>query len=160
MNITINPFDAKSIDAALKELKQYRADFEKKEREFLRRLGEIGVSVASTGFANAKYEGDKDAAVRLIQTKDGYAVEAYGRSVGFIEFGTGIRNPEWSDARSEYTPPAHGTYGRGWGANPKGWYYAPNQHTYGHEPAYAMVDARDRMLEQIMTIAREVWNHD
>ena len=53
------------------------------------------------------------------------------------------------------------TYGKGKGANPKGWYFTSgpgaSQHTYGNPPAEAMLTAREAMIEQVTKIAREVW---
>ena len=51
MKIVIDPFDRKSIDKAIKEVKRYKREFETKEAEFVRRIAELGVSVASSGFA-------------------------------------------------------------------------------------------------------------
>lgn len=162
MNIVIDPFDTKSIDTAYKMIKQYKKDFLAKEREFIRRLAEIGVSVASAGFTTADYDGVNDVVVSMEKTATGYSVVASGETVGFIEFGTGIRNPEWDNSGMEYTPPAHGTYGKGQGANPHGWWFKQNnggraKHTYGNVPAEAMRTARDEMVEQVTRIAREVW---
>lgn len=162
MKIRINPFDKSSIDAAVKMVRQYKKDFEAKEQEFARRLAEIGVSVAETGFALADYDGDNDVVVSMVRQGDGYAVVAAGTTVGFIEFGTGVKYPEWDASGMEYTPPAHGTYGKGQGKNPHGWYFSRNLgaraiHTYGNQPAEAMRSARDRMVEQAIQIAREVW---
>ena len=157
MKITIDPFDKKSISDALAQIKQYQRDFERKEQEFVRRLAEIGVSVATAGFATADSDERDSVTVSLVKTSDGYSVVASGESVGFIEFGTGVRNPEWDGSGLEYTPPKHGTYGRGWGKNPKGWFFAPGRHTYGNPPAEAMLTARDVMVERVMQIAREVW---
>lgn len=162
MKITINPLDPKSVAAAIKQLQQYENEFKQKEAEFVRRLAEIGVSVARAGFAMADYDGTKDVVVSLEKTKDGMAVVASGETVGFIEFGTGVRNPEWDNTGMSYTPPKHGTYGKGKGKNPHGWYFTPMAgvkavHTYGNVPAEAMRTARDRMIEQAIQIAREVW---
>ena len=55
MKITINPLDSKSVNAAIKQLERYEKDFKAKETEFIRRLTEIGVSVASAGFETADY---------------------------------------------------------------------------------------------------------
>ena len=162
MKIAVDPFDPKSIDKALRQLEQYKKDFLAKEEEFVRRLAEIGVSVASEGFSAADYDGVNDVTVRLEFSGDRAAVIAEGESVGFIEFGTGISYPEWDSSGMDYTPPEHGTYGQGKGARPKGWFYYPNEgaaarHTYGNLPAEAMRTARDTILEGIMQIAREVW---
>ena len=162
MKITIDPFDKKSISAAIKQLEQYKKDFLAKEAVFVKRLAEIGVSVASTGFALADYDGTNDVQVTMTQSGTRASVIAYGETVGFIEFGTGVRNPEWDSAGMEYTPPKHGTYGKGLGARPKGWFFTAGeggaaQHTYGNHPAEAMRTARDVMIEKVVQIAREVW---
>lgn len=163
MKITIDPFDKKSITNAIKQLEQYKKDFRKKEILFVKRLAEIGVTVASTGFALADYDGVNDVQVTMTQSGTHATVTAFGETVGFIEFGTGVRNPEWDSSGMEYTPPKHGTYGKGHGKRPHGWYFKPNgsegasQHTYGNPPAEAMRTARDVMVERITQIAREVW---
>lgn len=157
MKITIDPLNKASISAALSQIKQYRREFQQKEREFTRRLAEIGVSVAQAGYSVADYDGENDVSVRLVKRPNGYAVVASGKTVGFIEFGTGVKHPEWDNSGMQYTPPKHGTYGKGMGNNPKGWFYAPGRHTYGNHPAEAMRTARDEMIERVLQIAREVW---
>lgn len=161
MKITINPYDKQSITAAIKELQQYKKEFLAKEELFVKRLAEIGVSVATTGFATADYDGIKDVVVTLEHQGSRASVIASGETVGFIEFGTGVRYPEWDNTGMEYTPPKHGTYGKGFGARPKGWFFTQGlgsaQHTYGNPPAEAMKTARDIMIEKVVQIAREVW---
>ena len=95
MKIVINPFDPKSINNAIKMVNQYKRDFLAKEEIFIKRLAEIGVSVASTGFALADYDGVNDVQVTMTQSGTSAAVIAYGETAGFIEFGTGVRYPEW-----------------------------------------------------------------
>ena len=161
MKIKVNPFDKASIDAAIKQVQEYKKDFLAKEKIFVKRLAEIGVSVATTGFAIADYDGIKDVTVRLEWNGNKAVIIAEGETVGFIEFGTGIRNPEWDNSGMDYTPPKHGTYGKKRGARPHGWYFKPGegavQHTYGNPPAEAMRTARDVMIERIARIAREVF---
>lgn len=162
MRIVINPFDKESIARAEKLVRQYKTDFEKKEQEFVRRLAEIGVSIASAGFSTADYDGVNDVTVSLQKTENGYAVVASGKTVGFIEFGTGVRYPEWDGSDVDYTPPPHGSYGKGQGKNPWGWWFrgsdgAVARHTYGNQPAEAMLTARNQMIEQVTAIAREVF---
>ena len=163
MKIVINPFDPMSISNALAQVQQFKKDFVAKEREFIRRLAEIGVRVAQSGFTTADYDGANDVVVSLVQTGDGYSVVASGEAVGFIEFGTGVKFPEWDNTGMDYTPPAHGTYGKGQGANPGHWWFKQNdgaraRHTYGNQPAEAMRTARDEMVEKVTQIAREVWS--
>ena len=162
MKIVVNPFDPKSISNAIKELEQYKKDFQAKEQEFVKRLAEIGVSVARAGYATADYDGINDVTVRIEHQGNYAAVIASGETVGFIEFGTGVKFPEWDSSGMEYTPPKHGTYGKGQGANPHGWYFkqsdgAKARHTYGNQPAEAMRTARDVMVERVIQVAREVW---
>lgn len=163
MRITIDPFNVESIKSAERELKKYDREFMRKMRTFMYKLAEIGVHVAITGFENATYDGKKDVVVKMIPTNDGYSVVASGRTVGFIEFGTGIKYPEWDNSGMTYTPPPHGSYGKGLGGRrdengePLGWFYA-NKYTFGNPPAEAMRTARDEMVEKVMQIAREVWN--
>ena len=161
MKIQVNPFDKASVDAAIKQVQEYKKDFLVKEEIFIKRLAEIGVSVATSGFAVADYDGINDVTVRLEWKGNKAVVIAEGETVGFIEFGTGIRNPEWDNSGMAYTPPKHGTYGKKRGARPHGWYFKPGegavQHTFGNYPAEAMRTARDVMLEKITQIAREVW---
>lgn len=162
MKITVNPFDPNSIDDAIQMVKQYKRDFEQKESEFLRRLAEIGVRVAQAGFATADYDGVNDVVVSMERTTNGYSVVASGKTVGFIEFGTGVKYPEWDNTGMDYTPPKHGTYGKGQGKTPHGWWFKQNDggraaHTYGNTPAEAMRTARDEMVDNVIRIAREVW---
>ena len=162
MKIVINPLDPKSVTAALNQVQQYKKDFLVKEKEFVRRLAEIGVRVAQAGFATADYDGVNDVSVSMVRTGNGYSVVASGETVGFIEFGTGVKYPEWDNADMDYTPPKHGTYGKGQGKNPHGWWFRQNEgsranHTYGNPPAEAMRTARDEMVERVTQIAREVW---
>ena len=69
MKIIIDPFDKASITKAIQLLKQYEKEFLVKEREFVRRLTEIGVSVAELGFSMADYDGTKD--VLIAETQNG-----------------------------------------------------------------------------------------
>ena len=162
MKIVIDPFDKKSITAAIKQLDQYEKEFQAKDAEFVRRLTEIGVSVARLGFSMADYDGVNDVLIAETQNGPRAAIIAYGEAVGFIEFGTGVKFREYDSSSTEFTPPPHGSYGKKKGANPKGWYFsqgegAAGRHTYGNIPAEAMLTARDTMVERVVRIAREVW---
>ena len=161
MKLVIDPFDNKSIVEVEKQVRRYQKDFLKKESEFIRRLKELGVSVATVGFASADYDGLNDVLIAETQSGNRAAVIAYGETVGFIEFGTGVKYPEWDGSNTDYTPPKHGTYGKGKGANPKGWWFSTSpgssRHTYGNPPAEAMLTARNTMIEQVVQIAKEVW---
>ena len=162
MKIVLNPLDPKSVEDAIQMVKQFKKDFEAKENEFIRRLAEIGVRVAQAGFSAADYDGVNDVVVTMARTGDKYSVVASGKTVGFIEFGTGVRYPEWDNTGMDYTPPEHGTYGKGQGKNLHGWWFkqsdgARANHTYGNPPAEAMLTARNEIIDRTIQIAREVW---
>lgn len=162
MRIVIDPLSKDSISAAIKALKTYKKDFVKKEREFVRRLAEIGVRLAGGTYSVADYDGEHNVVVYLNKTSNGYSVVAEGETVGFLEFGTGVRHREWGGDDLDYTPPPHGTYGKGHGKQPYGWWfksqdYGITMHTYGNPPAEGMLTARDVMVQRVAQIAREVW---
>lgn len=162
MKIRIDPFDKDSIDQAVKLVRQYKKDFAVKEKEFVSRLAEIGLSTAIYLFHMADYDGTNDVVVTMNQRGDKATIMAQGQTVGFIEFGTGVKYREWDSSNTEYTPPPHGSYGKGHGKQPWGWWFVPNegvkaQHTYGNPPAEAMLTARDNMVMYVAQIAREVW---
>lgn len=168
MKIVIDPFDKNSVKEALRKLNAYKEDFFKKEELFVKRLAEIGVTLATGIYSVADYDGVKDVQVVMEQNGNKAAVIAFGETVGFIEFGTGIKNPEWKDDNhvskqvGVYVPPEHGTYGKGQGKNPHGWWFvqsvgAKARHTHGNPPAEAMLTARNEMVWKVIEIAREVW---
>ena len=161
MKITINPFDGESIASAIEAIQKYRDDIEDKEKKFVERLAEIGVQVAGDGYSVADSDGINDVKVSVKLDGSSAAIIAEGKTVGFIEFGTGVRYREYNSAGLEYTPPAHGTYGKGRGKNPKGWFFSNSpgsaQHTYGNPPAEVMLTTRDEIISQIVRVAREVW---
>ena len=61
----------RGIDRAIKELKQYKQDFLKKEERLLKALSEIGVKEASVRFTTAMYDGINDVSVELDTTNNG-----------------------------------------------------------------------------------------
>lgn len=136
---------------------------------FLERLSTLGAYRARLDFSAAMYAGHNDVQLSVEREGDAYLVVANGNAVAFIEFGTGILNPEhpWSADLGF----SHGTYGAGKGANPNGWVYVGEQgnagqpvggkrnvyRTYGNPPARAMYNASKDMRESILAIAKEVF---
>lgn len=148
-----------SINAAIKELKRYKRWVVKKEAELRTRLAAIGATVASIQFARAIYNGTNDVTVRVDNTGSVAVIYAEGESVAFIEFGSGAKYGYGHPQAGEFgTGP--GTYpkGKGHWDNPKGWYYAPGQHSFGNPPAMAMYNAVQEMTEQLTRIAKEVFS--
>lgn len=148
-----------SVNEAIKELRRYKRWVQDKERELRIRLAQIGATVASIQFARAIYNGTNDITVRVDNTKSVAVIYAEGESVAFIEFGSGAKYGYGHPQAGEFgTGP--GTYpeGKGHWDDPKGWYYAPGQHSFGNPPAMAMYNAVQEMTEQLTQIAKEVFS--
>lgn len=158
MKIVIDPFNIKSIDAALAELAKYKKWVLLKEKELRERLTMLGATVASIEFSRAIYSGTNDVSVRVSDDGKTATIYAEGSSVAFIEFGAGAKYGNGHPMNAEFgTGP--GTYpdGKGHWNDPNGWWYGSGQHTFGNPPAMAMVHARDKIVEQVTEIAREVF---
>ena len=140
------PLSTAGIERLQKELTDYRQWQKQKAKELAERCAMLGASVASLEFSRAIYTGVKDATVKVVKKGNGYIVRADGKSVLFIEFGSGIAYG--------YGHPENGTYGMGPGTypdgkghwnDPKGWYIPGGQHTYGNPPAMPMYGRRMRI---------------
>ena len=164
MRITTN------ADVLIKQLKEYRDKIKPKMEKLFERLSYLGAFRARVDFTSAMYAGDNDVEITVVPKDNGFEIVASGHAVLFIEFGTGIKNPE-HPLSSEFGF-AHGTYGKGKGANPNGWVYYGVQgnagrpvrdgvyRTMGNPPARAMYNAGKEMKERVLEIAREVFNGD
>lgn len=153
----------KGVNSAIKELKRYKAWIHKKEEELRIRLATLGATVASIQFSRAIYNGTNDVTVRVDDTGSVAVIYAEGESVAFIEFGSGDKYGHGHPQAGEFgVGPgtwSDGPEGKGHWDNPKGWWYAPGQHSYGNPPAMAMYQAVQKMTEELTVIAREVF-HD
>ena len=129
--IEFDPFDASSIDKAIKYAEQLQKRIEEGNRILVEMLANIGVEKAQVNFDESLYAGNNrevKVSSKIEKKGNGYVatVSANGENVGFIEFGTGILNPmPSSQAMSDYETviPGHGTYGKGQGFNQYGWWY-------------------------------------
>ena len=158
MKITINPYDKTSLDTAIKRLNEYKTDIDNKCNELVRRLSEIGLQIASARFETAMYDGDNDVSVSVSETADGIKIVASGQAVCFIEFGSGVAmGYGYPEDQKPKGIVGIGEYGKGHGATGKPWYYAHGEKSLGNPPAMAMLNARDVMIENIGSIAREVF---
>ena len=156
--ITVDPLSRSSVQDAIKELKKYKKWITEKENQLRIRLAARGATVASIQFARAIYSGTNDVSVRVDDTGSVAVIYAEGSAVAFIEFGAGAKYGYGHPMNSEFgTGP--GTYpdGKGHWDNPNGWYYGHSEHTFGNPPAMAMLNARDKMVEELTQIAREVF---
>lgn len=119
-----------SIDDAIKQLREYEIELQKKLKRVCDRLAEIGAEEMRRVYGDADYAGTNDVQVRVEDDVNGYVIIAYGVTVGFIEFGTGIAYPE-SPIAAQNKIPSHGTYGKKKGATGKSWVYVGDTGTTG-----------------------------
>lgn len=159
--IVIDGLSQENINSAIKEVQKYKAWVMEKEAELLRRLAERGADVARITFAGATYDGTNDVTVRVDQTGSVAVIYAEGKSVAFIEFGSGAAmGAGHPDAGKHGFGPgtwSDGPEGKGHWDNPDGWYYAHGKKSHGNPPAMAMVGAIQAMTEEITQIAKEVF---
>ena len=156
------------IDKVIKRLDGYKNQLPGKMNLLMERLAVIGAYRARADFSAAMYAGDNDVEITVNAIANGYEVVASGKSVLFIEFGTGVINPE--HPKSGELGFSHGTYGQGKGANENGWVYVGEQgnagqtvregvyRTRGNPPAKAMYNSSEEVRRRIQEIAREVFN--
>ena len=172
MKIKVRLSDAGLCDAE-RQIQEYKATLNQKAQEFVRALADKGLDVAKVRFANAEYAGSNDVSCRVEQNGNTCTIVAEGKSVAFIEFGTGAHHNGYGGE----LPPgvgAHGSYGKGQGANRRWYYYGDPgnagtpvkqvdgkgqlNYTDGNEPAMAMWGAVEEMASQVEATWREVWN--
>lgn len=159
MTIRVNPFDPNSITEAVQQLREYKKWLLAKEKALRERLAFLGAVEAKITFTQAIYNGVKDVTVDIEDSGNKAVIYAKGKSVAFIEFGSGAKYGYGHPMNDELgTGP--GTYpdGKGHWDDPEGWYFSHGQHTFGNPPAMAMIRSRDEMAARLTAIAREVFN--
>ena len=151
-----------NIDKAIAELRAYKKELERKNDEFVKRLAEIGADVAEDRFGAAMYDGNNDVVVTVERSDNGYMIVASGQAVAFIEFGSGVFwNPDEPHPARPPGVAGIGQYGKGWGMR-QGWKFNPGdggkaQFTRGNPASLAMWGAREKIISEVVDIAREVF---
>lgn len=171
MRISIS-LSEESIDAAIQKLEDYQADLERKAQTLCEKLASLGYDIASSGFGSAMYDGTNDVSVELNDEGDKLVIRASGDTVMFIEFGTGVHNPDHPMQGEIPGIVGHGQYGHGLGRleswrYPKSKGYGTNgvddpDHpgyimTYGNPANMPMYNAKQDIRAQTLQIAREVF---
>lgn len=164
-----------SIDAALEELERFQKWIEEGTKKLLDLMGQKGVEYATIEYAEALYTGTNDVSVSYeMQGDNRVAVRAEGHDVLFIEFGTGIRNPESHPDPVAANYP-HGQYGHRLGSLPNGWRYPeeygegnaglawPDEkhpgylHTFGNPANASLYNAMTKVEDEFLSIAKEAF---
>ena len=159
-----------SINQAIKELEQYKKELLKKMERFIEELAIIGLKEASIRFTTAIYDGVNDVSVSLNGKGNTFIIEAKGKAVAFIEFGSGVTH-NTSEPYPNDRPTGIvgiGEFGDGKGKR-KAWYYKgdPGSNgemqsngvvkTRGNPAAMPMWYATEEMKDSITKLAREVF---
>lgn len=169
-----------NVSDMLKQVEDYERKLKEFDDRFCKRLADDARDIADAYYRSAEYAGDNDVIVNVVPNGHGsYRVVANGRAVLFIEFGTGISKldapKEERDMIIRGDVVQHGQYGKGLGANPKGWSYRGSiganppgdtyemrkgkgmVHTRGNTSTSAMYEARKRIMQTYREVAKEVW---
>lgn len=154
--IRINGLDSESVRNAIAEMKDFKSSYDEKMHLVCERLASLGAVRASLEFSRAPYSGTNDVSVTAEPFENGWRVRASGDAVLFIEYGAGATYGYGHPDPQGYGP---GTYPstKGHWDNPKGWWYARGQHTYGNPPAAAMYHAEQDIKREIERVVSEVF---
>lgn len=172
MKIKVRLSDAGLRDAE-RQIQEYKTTLNKKAQEFAKALADKGLDVAKVRFANAEYAGSNDVSCRVEQNGNTCTIVAEGKSVAFIEFGTGVMHSAYGGELPDGVG-EHGTYGKENGKHKRWYYYGESgnagtpvkqvdgkgqlNYTSGNDAAMAMWGAVEEMASQVEATWREVWN--
>lgn len=160
MKIKISLSEA-SINAAIKQVEQYKQDLNRKTTELAQRLAAMGATEVSLGFSRAIYTGPMDYNVTVEDMGNNkYRIIASGETILFAEFGTGVTYGDGHplDDKFGYGP---GTYpGQTHAMTGKGWYLPKSKgggHTYGNPPNMPVYNTAKELRSEVERVAREVF---
>ena len=173
--ISINLFDGKSLDDAIKTIGQYRDDLPRKCQEICRRLSEEGVRVADAAINSVPIgktitlTTDIDPSkmgCQAIMKMTGRETRTEDGRIFFtalaIEFGAGIRyNPTANPKSSEFGMGVGTFPGQSHAFQSEGWYYLGDDgnwhHSFGVQASMPMYKASVEMRQKIDSIVKEVF---
>ena len=145
-------------EQGLRELENSLCEYQKwlahKADELAKRLADMGATKAEINFDAAYYDGDEDHAITVEPIDGGYSVKASGRTVLFVEFGTGLIGY----GHPELHGMGPGTYpGKGHWNDPNGWWYAHGQHSHGNPPNMPMYNTVKELEMELERVVKEVF---
>lgn len=158
-----------SIAKAEEKLKQYIADIQRKQEDFLKRLAEYGLNDMRIQWSDVVYDWSDDLLgsvhseiFECEETKDGFILTAEGEAVCFIEFGAGVK---WNGNGIYPIPRPEGVVGIGEYGHHLGrfdhWYYkdanGKSIRTEGNPANMPMYHTMQDIIDNITRIAREVF---
>ena len=145
--------------SGIKDLQNWLREYDKflqtKSEELCKRLADMGASKAEVNFMSAYYDGEEDHKIDVIPQGDlCYKVKASGKTVLFVEFGTGLIGYGHPEVQNM----GPGTYpGKGHWQDPNGWYYAHGQHSHGNPPNMPMYNTVKELEMELERVVKEVF---
>ena len=163
--------NAKSIDRAIKQVREYQESLSVKLERLRKRVADELAADMTTGFNGAEgeyilYEGYQVPSVSVTVKNEGdiTLVIASGEEAVFIEFGAGVYyNPGGGRPDRPAGIVAIGEYGKGYGKRKVWGYYDKSGElklTHGTPASMPMYYAVQRIAPRIPQIAREVFGGD
>ncbi len=163
----------RSLNNAIKALNDYKKWLKDKTEEFVKALADEGMQISKAKFETAIYDGTNDVSVSVENRGEmKAAVVAIGKSVLFIEFGTGVKYPD-NHPEAATKGFIRGEYGYHLGRHETGWRYKGNPgtngemittgkhagevHTYGNPANMSMYYTVRELEEKLEEIARRVY---
>lgn len=163
--IHIDIFDTASIQAAVREIEDYKKWVVEKANELVKRLSEYGLRRVQVGYAAALYDIGKtqrDVVLSVEQRGEAqYAICAYGFDVLLLEFGSGIKYGGGHPLDSELGM-GPGTFpGQTHVPDPGYWWYkgedGKSHYSVGNAPSMVMYLTGMELRQEIERIAKEVF---
>lgn len=169
--INIDLFNNRSLDEAIRQIRQYQNSLNDKCALFVRRLAEVGIPVIDENIAAAQGDSDKGHNTYIKINSFGSYSQAEliveSKSILWIEFGAGVHfnghlgsSPHPKGEELGYTI---GSYGKGQGKNDFWFYYADSGEAVmsrGTQATMPVYKAGLEIKRQILKIAREVFGGD
>ena len=155
-----------SLENAADELLKYAESLKGKTEKFVQSLGEKCAESARSNLIHIDTGNTRDS-IQFIQEGTNGIVSVGGAAV-WIEFGTGVKK---NRSAGTYVHPkaeelgmsAIGTYDKGHGADPNGWWYPYDggyRHTYGIEYNPFMYKASQEIRREMLNMAKEAYKID
>lgn len=151
-----------SIDAAIKELKTYQRDIDRKVKALIDAMIQYGEDYAINAVGHVR-TGETLTSVKGYRKGTVGVIVAGGNAI-WLEFGTGVKHngPAGGSPhpKGKELGMTIGGYGDGHGADPGGWWYYDEtglKHTYGIEANMFMYKTAQELQRVFPELAREVF---
>lgn len=165
--ISIDLFDGKSLDNAIKQIQEYQKNLPRKVQILIDRLAKEGLQVVQSTMESVPDEEKGSYYTEIVNNSKGdiigAAIRLTGDKVLFIEFSAGITYGTDSYPLPSGDKYGMGTYpGKGHWDSPYGWWWVDEHgekhHSYGNRSYMPMYHAEQAIIIQIRHIAREVFS--